>query len=123
MKIDKSLMTGSTTMLILRLLEKEDMYGYQMIEELEKQSNQLFSLKAGALYPILHTLEQKKLITSYEETVQSGRQRKYYHITETGLALLLEKKTEWKAYANAVNQVLKGGMAYVTARHTGKSFS
>jgi len=45
MAIDKSLLTGSTTMLILRLLEEADMYGYQMIEELSKKSNNVFALK------------------------------------------------------------------------------
>lgn len=114
MKIDKSLMTGSTTMLILKLIENEDMYGYQMIEELEKQSNDLFTLKAGTLYPILHTLEQKKMIESYEKLADNQRQRKYYHITKCGLKLLHEKKTEWKAYTDAVNHVLRGGMAYAT---------
>ena len=67
MKIDKSLMTGSTTMLILKLLSMEDMYGYQMIEQLEKRSENVFTLKAGTLYPLLHKLEQQGILTSCEE--------------------------------------------------------
>lgn len=60
MAIDKSLISGNTDMLILKLLEKQDMYGYQMIEELAKQSDHTFELKAGTLYPLLHLLEQKQ---------------------------------------------------------------
>lgn len=111
MKIDKSLMSGSTSMLILRLLENTDMYGYQMIEELKKLSQNIFTLKAGTLYPLLHSLEQKKMIESYE-TTESGRPRKYYRLTKDGRKMLNEKKEEWKVYTSAVNKVL-GGHCYV----------
>ncbi|NLL06120.1 MAG: PadR family transcriptional regulator [Clostridiaceae bacterium] len=114
MKIDKSLMTGSTTMLILRLLENTDMYGYQMIEELEKRSQNIFTLKAGTLYPLLHTLEQQNMIESYDTKADSARPRKYYRLTKDGRKMLEEKKTEWQAYTTAVNQVL-GGHSYVRA--------
>ncbi|AEV70484.1 PadR family transcriptional regulator [Acetivibrio clariflavus] len=112
MKIDKSLMSGSTTLLILRLLENADMYGYQMIEELEKRSQNVFTLKAGTLYPLLHTLEQQKMIESYETTTANGRPRKYYRITKAGRKMLEEKKAEWQVYTSAVNKVL-GGDCYV----------
>ena len=112
MKIDKSLMTGSTTMLILRLLESTDMYGYQMIDELEKRSQNIFTLKAGTLYPLLHTLEQQNMIESYDTATDSARPRKYYRLTKEGRKMLGEKKAEWNAYTSAVNQVL-GGHSYV----------
>lgn len=113
MKIDKSLMTGSTTMLILRLLENNDMYGYQMIEELDKRSQNIFTLKAGTLYPLLHTLEQQDMIESYDTDFESVRPRKYYRITKKGKKLLEDKKAEWEVYSSAVNQVL-GGANYVS---------
>ena len=56
MAIEKSLLTGSTTTLILKLLEERDMYGYEMIETLAQRSDHTFDFKAGKLYPILHTL-------------------------------------------------------------------
>ena len=59
MAVDKSLISGSTTMLILRLLEGKDMYGYEMIETLQEKSQNVFQLKAGTLYPLLHSLEEK----------------------------------------------------------------
>ena len=64
MKIDKSLMTGSTTLLILSLLAREEMYGYQMITELARRSDRTFELKEGTLYPILHALEAEGLVTA-----------------------------------------------------------
>jgi PadR family transcriptional regulator PadR len=108
MTIDKSLLTGSTTMLILRLLEEADMYGYQMIEELHKRSKNVFELKAGTLYPLLHTLEQKGLVTSYDETADSARVRRYYRLTKHGRKHLHDKKEEWKLFVFAVNDVLGG---------------
>lgn len=112
MAIDKSLLSGSTTMLILKLLEKKDMYGYQMIEELHKQSNETFALKAGTLYPLLHGLEQEGMVEAYEDGADSARIRKFYHITKTGKKLLSDKKEEWQLYTNAVNQVLNGGVSF-----------
>lgn len=114
MAIDKSLLTGSTTMLILKLLDEMDMYGYQMIEELSKKSNNAFELKAGTLYPLLHTLEQRNMLTSYEKTADNARVRKYYSITKFGRKHLKEKKEEWKVYSAAVDGVL-GGASFATA--------
>ena len=108
MKIDKSLMTGSTTMLILKLLDSGDMYGYQMIEELERRSESVFTLKAGTLYPLLHNLEQQGMLESYDQLSESVRPRKYYRITKQGKELFQEKKSEWVAYTSIVNQVLGG---------------
>lgn len=111
MKIDKSLMTGSTTMLILGLLKKCDMYGYQMIEELERCSENIFALKAGTLYPLLHSLEQSGMIESYDTEVDNTRPRKYYRITKDGNKLLEDKKAEWEVYSKVVNRVI-GGLNY-----------
>jgi len=106
--MDKSLVSGSTSMLILRLLEDRDMYGYEMIETLEAKSNNVFTLKAGTLYPLLHTLEEKNYLTSYESEA-NGKVRKYYSITKVGKKYLKSKKEEWHEYQTAVLNVL--GMA------------
>ncbi|MBU5256593.1 PadR family transcriptional regulator [Tissierella praeacuta] len=114
MAINKNLITGSTTMLILKLLEDKDMYGYLMIEELAKRSDNTFSLKAGTLYPLLHNLELDGMVNSYDEKADSGRIRKYYSITKKGKKMLKEKKEEWNTYASAINQVLQGGASFGT---------
>lgn len=109
MAIDKSLVSGSTSMLLLRLLEEKDMYGYEMIETLEKKSQNIFSLKAGTLYPLLHSLEEKNYLTSYEQEV-NGKVRKYYGITGGGKKYLQSKKEEWVTYTTAVGNVLTMGV-------------
>lgn len=112
MLIDKSLLAGSTTTLILKLLQEKDMYGYEMIESLAEKSDHTFDLKAGTLYPILHTLEKNQLVKAYEEKADNERVRKYYHLTPKGHKRLKEKHGEWIAYTNAVNKVLNGGLSY-----------
>ena len=110
MSVDKSLISGSTAMLILKLLSEKDMYGYEMIETLQEKSNNVFALKAGTLYPLLHSLEEKGYLSSYENMV-SGKIRKYYSITKEGKKFFKGKTEEWKEYSGAVANVL-GGVTY-----------
>ena len=105
MAIDKTLISGSMSMLILRLLSEKDMYGYEMIDTLRKRSENVFELKAGTLYPLLHSLEDKEYLTSYEQET-SGKVRKYYHLTRKGHSFLEKKREEWEEYARAVAHVL-----------------
>ena len=107
MALDKNLISGSTAMLLLRLLSEKDMYGYEMIEELRRRSQNVFELKAGTLYPLLHGLEEKECLVSYEKEA-GGKTRKYYSITKEGKKQLRAKEKEWKEYAGAVRNVLGG---------------
>ena len=109
MAIEKSLISGSMTMLILKLLSEKDMYGYEMIDTLRKKSQNVFELKAGTLYPLLHSLEDKGLLTVYEEEYV-GKVRKYYSITKEGRKLLDKKTEEWQTYSTAVANVLAMGV-------------
>jgi len=107
LKISKELIKGSTSMLVLSLLEKENMYGYQMIKELSRKSKNLFELKEGTLYPILHNLEQKNYISSYWDNTGT-KKRKYYSITKEGKKHLKERKEEWKSFSSGINEVMGG---------------
>lgn len=115
MPLDKSLQSGSTAMLLLKLLSEQDMYGYQMTETLARRSDQTFLLKAGTLYPLLHQLETQGWVVSYEQAAEGARVRKYYHITKDGQRALTDKQAEWKRFTGAVNHVLKGGECYAEA--------
>lgn len=108
MATDSSLFSGSMTMLVLKLLAEKDMYGYEMIDTLKQRSNNVFEMKAGTLYPLLHSLVEKKCLTSYEQEV-SGKLRKYYGITPIGKALLKEKEIIWHEYSKAVISVIGDG--------------
>ena len=103
--MDKTLVSGSMAMLLLKLLSEGDKYGYEMIEALRQRSQNVFELKAGTLYPLLHSLEEKKFLVSYEKEV-SGKVRKYYSITKEGRKALKAKEEEWKEYSRAVLNVL-----------------
>ncbi len=105
MPIDKSLISGSMSMLILKLLSEKDMYGYEMIDTLRRRSENVFELKAGTLYPLLHSLEEKNYLTCYEQET-AGKVRKYYQLTKEGRKFLEKKQTEWEQYAKAVTNVL-----------------
>lgn len=106
MAVSKNLVSGSMTMLLLKLLSEQDMYGYEMISVLRERSENVFELKAGTLYPLLHSLEEKNLLEAYEQEAL-GKVRKYYSITKEGRKLLQEKETEWKEYSQAVTGVLE----------------
>ena len=105
----KTVSSGNISMLLLQLLSEKDMYGYEMIEELEKRSEYVFSLKAGTMYPLLHAMESKKHLVSYEKEAQ-GKVRRYYTITKQGRAELLKKKEAWETYSKAVGQVIGGAL-------------
>lgn len=113
MDLDRSLVSGSMGMLVMKLLEKGDLYGYQMIEELKLRSNNTFHLKAGSLYPLLHGLEEKGYVTAYEREAAAGKPRRYYHLTKEGHAALREKETSWNVYAAAVQRVMNGEVSHV----------
>ena len=105
----KTVSSGNISMLLLQLLSEKDMYGYEMIEEMEKRSEYVFSLKAGTMYPLLHAMESKKHLVSYEKEAQ-GKMRRYYTITKQGRAELLKKKEAWETYSKAVGQVIGGAL-------------
>ncbi len=109
--LNKELVKGSTSILILSLLEKEDMYGYQIAAELKKKSQDVFIMKEGTLYPMLHGLESDLAIEAYWLDAENGKKRKYYKLTKEGTKLLKHKKEEWRVFTNAVDTIL-GGVSY-----------
>ena len=111
MEINTSqILKGTLEACILQLIKNKDMYGYEMIETLRERSMNVFSLKAGTLYPILHKLEEQGYVETYEEEI-GGKTRKYYTLTKAGKKQLLVKKEEWEEYSQAVGRVL-GGVCY-----------
>lgn len=95
-----------TQLLLLKLLSTEDMYGYQIILELACRSSNVFEMKEGTLYPVLHGMEREGYVEADEKTAPTGRVRKYYHLTRAGRAALTEEEASWREYSGAVNAVL-----------------
>jgi PadR family transcriptional regulator, regulatory protein PadR len=103
---NRELVKGSTSLLLLQLLEERDMYGYELVKELEKRSGNEFSVKEGTLYPALHKLEKQEYIECYWQEQEKGPARKYYRITEAGKDMLLEKTNEWNNFVSVMNRLM-----------------
>lgn len=102
----KDLFRGDIGLLVLSLIERSDMYGYQIIKELKSRSNNVFELQEGSLYPVLHSLEGQGLVKSYIGETDSARKRRYYKITDKGIRELNEKKQEFFTFTDAAYKVL-----------------
>jgi PadR family transcriptional regulator PadR len=107
-KINKGLIGGSNNLLILSLLNERDMYGYEIIKELEIRSDKTFQFKEGTLYPVLHKLENNGYVKSYKGDGEAGRKRKYYTITKKGTKELVEEKRQWQVFSTSINKVIGG---------------
>mgnify|MGYP000246484230 CR=1 FL=1 len=105
MNIQKELSKGSSSLLVLSVLGTGDMYGYQIIKEIEQRS------EFGTLDPILHGFEQEGLVKSYWQDGERGKRRKYYHITDRGLKMLNKSTEDWHSYSSAVEKVIRSGLA------------
>ena len=103
----RELMKGSADSLLLCLIGQQPMYGYQIIKELERRSQGYFKFKEGTLYPALHRLEGAGLITGKWQMLPSGRQRRYYHITDKGRSILIEKRDQWRDFLAAMNLIIQ----------------
>lgn len=100
--------TGSTAVMVLRLLADEPMYGYQMVKELQARSDGYFEMEQGTLYPALHRLERDGLICSKWQVVAEGPSRKYYYITDAGRAALRESAAQWADFSRRLLNLLDG---------------
>jgi DNA-binding PadR family transcriptional regulator len=100
--IGKELIAASTEPLILSLLEKGESYGYAIIQEIRERSENKMEWTDGMLYPVLHRMEKKGLITSRWAAAENGRKRKYYAIKKDGRLALEEHHQHW----NLVHSVL-----------------
>ena len=105
--MDTELIKGTLSLLILSLLKRRAMYGYELAATVKQETDGAFEWKAGSLYPSLHKLEKDGLVRAEWQGKPEGRQRKYYHLTESGQAVLAEKLRAWSSVLEAVNRVLE----------------
>jgi PadR family transcriptional regulator, regulatory protein PadR len=100
-RFDKELVAASATPIILATLagihDERGSYGYAIIKEVERLSDQEMSWTEGMLYPVLHRLEEQGFIAAHWETAkETGKRRKYYRITAAGAAELERLKLQWE---------------------------
>lgn len=108
--VGKELFSGTLPLMVLRLIGEADHYGYLIIKRIGRLSGGAFEFKEGTLYPILHSFERDGLVTGYWREA-GGRRRRYYRITDAGMAELSRRRTEWSSFVNAMDGVLTGEVA------------
>jgi PadR family transcriptional regulator, regulatory protein PadR len=108
MSIPKDLMAASATPLLLAILQEQDSYGYAIIKRVRELSSGILVWTEGMLYPVLHRLEDQKLIESYWQDSDTGRRRKYYRITPAGLAESKRQRQQWQTVNAALAKTWRG---------------
>lgn len=102
MRIERELMRGAGPVAVLKLLERGEMYGYELVQTLAERSGGVLEMGQSTLYPMLYNLEAKGLILSRWDASDSGRKRKYYRLTDKGRRRLAEDSQQWQAIARAM---------------------
>lgn len=107
-RYEQQMKKGVLEMLVLKQLEKEERYGYQLISQLRDKSGGMFSLKEGTLYPILYRLEDDGLLVSrWSQPKGKEVSRKYYVITEEGKEGLKELTALWQSFSGQVSKMME----------------
>lgn len=105
--MDAELVKGTLSLLILSLLSRKSMYGYEIAATVHRDTDGAFTWREGSLYPNLHKMEADGLIVGEWEEKETGRKRRYYKITKKGREALRDKVQSWKDLFRAVNQILE----------------
>jgi PadR family transcriptional regulator len=100
-------MNGVPELLILRLLQQEEMYGYEIVQAIRSRTDAVIAVGEGVVYPVLHALERGGALTSRRKTV-NGRSRIYYSSTPAGSRRLADLKKTWTDLATAIQEMLGG---------------
>lgn len=95
---------GVLELLILMIVEQQDKYGYELVEEVSK----IVDVNEGTIYPILKRLTNEKYFETYLKESSEGPPRKYYHITVIGKQKKDELLNEWLAFDESVSKFIKG---------------
>jgi len=100
---------GVMTLVLLALLEQQDMYGYQLVQEIALQSGGQLTTQEGSLYPVLYKCLDSGLISDKRVQVGKRMTRIYYHLEPAGAEKLAELKQAYLDTVHGVLQIVKGG--------------
>jgi transcriptional regulator len=106
-EIDPQFLKGSVGLLLLHLLSRGEMYGYEILQEAARRSANTFEFKQGTLYPALHQLEKKGQIKAEWRKSENGRERKYYSLTAKGRKAAAEYEKQWHHLTGAIAAILE----------------
>jgi PadR family transcriptional regulator, regulatory protein PadR len=94
MKFERELLKGIAPVVVLEILSRGEMYGYELSEAVEQRSGKVLTLGKGTLYPLLYNLEAKGLVVAQWQDGDTGRKRRYYSITSKGREELAGQKQQ-----------------------------
>ncbi len=104
--VNPSFMNGVPELLILRLLEEQEMYGYELVAAIRAKTGDAISLGEGVVYPALHALEREGALKSRRKSV-NGRTRVYYAVTHKGEKRLSALVRQWTHITGSVSRAIK----------------
>jgi PadR family transcriptional regulator PadR len=107
-KTNPNFMNGVPQLLILRLLQQEEMYGYEIVQAIRSRTDAVIAVGEGVAYPVLHALDRDGALRSRGKTV-NGRSRIYYSVTPRGSRRLVDLSEAWTNLAAAIQKMLTGG--------------
>jgi PadR family transcriptional regulator PadR len=110
MKFESQLLKGIAPAVVLEILSRGPMYGYELSQAIEQRSGDILTLGKGTLYPLLYNLEAKKLVKGKWETNKSSRKRRYYSITSKGKGQLAKQKAQLEKLTTGLNLVFGGAL-------------
>lgn len=105
MRIERELMRGVGPVAVLKLLSGGPMYGYELVNQMNRTSGGILEMGQSTLYPLLYNLESQGLIRPEWKQAESGRQRKYYSLTAKGKKRLNRDSRQWQAVVSAMMQL------------------
>lgn len=97
---------GTAEMLVLYLLSKEDLYGYQITQAFADKSDGIYTMLEGSLYPILYRLTEAGYISDYTTQVGKRRTRRYYHLEDKGRVYYQQILSDYDAITNSISKIL-----------------
>ncbi len=109
--LERELKRGTLELLLLRILDDEPTYGYQLVRRLGERSGDRFKIKEGTLYPVLYRLEDAGLVAPEWSRPARGVPRKYYRLTDAGQDRVRQLTEAWGSFSAAVDAVLAGAEA------------
>lgn len=103
--MNSQLKRGTLELCALSVVNRSDCYGYELVNRISK----CMEITEGTIYPLMKRLKDGGLIESYIVESQEGPPRKYYKITAPGKEELGRLEDEWHAFAQSIDELLKGG--------------
>ena len=101
------LLQGTLELLILRLLRSGSLNGWDIMQRIQIISGQVLSVTPGALYPALHRLEERGLVSAEWGASENNRQAKFYELTTAGRKQLETERETWARFSEAVDAILR----------------